>query len=110
VATPYAGEAIATPRLTGAHLRKDLLGLGFHPVCETLFVLAKVVSESQNRETKAAAIPVVRIEIDEVAYIRQRVGLDADYAKILPCEQVILIGFSPALNVGWQRLAANLNR
>ena len=110
VAAPYAREAIATPCLTGAHLRKDLLRLGFHPVCETLFVLAKIVSQAQDGQTEPTSIPLVGIKIDKVVYVRQGVRLDAHYTELLPREQVILIRFSPPLKTWRQRLPADLNR
>ncbi len=75
-----------------------------------MFVFPEVIGDSKHRESDPAAVPVMRIKVDEVIVVGQGVGLDANHAKMLPLTEVILVGFTPAPNAGGQRFATDLDR
>src|SRR5919202_5289080 len=52
---------------------------------------------------------MVRVEVEVVRRIRQRVGLDAHHAEVLPVLDVALVALAPARRPGREALATDLD-
>lgn len=91
VAAADATKARTTPGLRRAHRAQDLLCLGFHPLGKAPLVPAQITGDSDERKPEPAAIAVVRVKVEKVGVIGQRLGLEADRADMLPASEVILI-------------------
>ena len=106
----HSGKPIAAPGSGGTHTLENLFRLCFHPIRQPMFILSEIASDSKNRKTNSAPVAKMRVEVDEIVKVRQCVGLDANDAEMLPLEEVILVGFTPALDAWRQRFATDLDR
>src|SRR5215204_4829833 len=107
VAAADACKAWSAPGLRRPHLAQYLLGPVLHPCGEPLLVLAEVVGDADERHP--APVAVAGIEIEKVVLVGERVGLDADGAKVLPLADVVLVALAPRRHVGGKVLAGDLD-
>jgi hypothetical protein len=100
VAVADAPKARTTPRFYRTHRVKDRFGLLFHPVGKAPLVLSQVAGNAHEGEPEPATVTVLRVQVEKVGVVGQRLGLEADRTDMPPASEVILLLLAPGRDVG----------